>query len=143
MQKNKGFSLIELMIVVSIIAIIAAIAIPNFLSFVSKTRRAEVKSNLSGIYKAEASYFGEKDTFSPSFMEIRWVPVGVAYYTYTLGAEEWGMDNTANPKPASVVPVAADNGFLAFGWGNIDNDSDVDVWSINDLNIVVNVESDV
>jgi Tfp pilus assembly protein PilE len=131
------------MIVVAIIAILAAIAIPNFLSFVSKTRRSEVKSNLSAIYKAEISYFGENNTFSPSFTDIRWIPVGVANYTYTLGVEEVGKDNTANPKPPSVVPVANDNGFLAYGWGNIDSDSIVDVWHINDINILVNDTDDI
>lgn len=140
---KKGFTLIELMIVVGIIAILAAIAIPNFLSFVSKTRRSEVKSNLSGIYKAELSYFGENNTFSPSFAEIRWVPIGNASYTYTLGVEEWGKDNTANPKPPSVVPVAGDNAFLAFGWGNIDPDSVVDVWTINEMNNLVIVATDI
>ena len=143
MLKEKGFTLIELMIVVAIIAILAAIAIPNFLSFVSKTRRSEVKSNLSAIYKAEISYFGENNTFSPSFTEIRWIPVGVANYTYTLGVEEVGKDNTANPKPPSVVPVANDNGFLAYGWGNIDSDSIVDVWHINEMNTLVNDTDDI
>ena len=143
MRKEKGFTLIELMIVVAIIAILAAIAIPNFLSFVSKTRRSEVKSNLSAIYKAEISYFGENNTFSPSFTEIRWIPVGVANYTYTLGVEEVGKDNTANPKPPSVVPVANDNGFLAYGWGNIDSDSIVDVWHIDDINTLVNDTDDI
>jgi prepilin-type N-terminal cleavage/methylation domain-containing protein len=141
--KERGFTLIELMIVVAIIAILAAIAIPNFLSFVSKTRRSEVKSNLSAIYEAEISYFGENNTFSPSFTEIRWIPVGVANYTYTLGVEEVGKDNTANPKPPSVVPVANDNGFLAYGWGNIDSDSIVDVWHINDMNTLVNDTDDI
>ena len=143
MLKNKGFTLIELMIVVAIISILAAIAIPNFLSFVSKTRRSEVKSNLTAIYKSEISYFGENDTFSPSFAAIRWIPLGNAYYTYTLGFEEWGKDNTANPKPASVVPVANDNGFLAYGWGNIDFDNDVDVWNIDEMNTMVNSVSDI
>ncbi len=143
MRKEKGFTLIELMIVVAIIAILAAIAIPNFLSFVSKTRRSEVKSNLSAIYKAEISYFGENSTFSPSFTEIRWIPVGTANYTYTVGVEEVGKDNTANPKPPSVVPVANDNGFLAYGWGNIDSDSIVDVWHINEMNTLVNDTDDI
>jgi Tfp pilus assembly protein PilE len=131
------------MIVVAIIAIMAVIAIPNFLSFVSKTRRSEVKSNMSAIYKAEISYFGENDTFSPSFAEIRWVPQGIAYYTYTLGVEEWGKDNTANPRPASVVPVANDNAFLAFGWGNIDTDIVVDIWNVDERKTMVNDVSDI
>jgi type IV pilus assembly protein PilA len=138
LRKNKGFTLIELMIVVAIIAILAALAIPNFLSFVVKARRTEVKTNLEAIYKAESSYFGEKDIYSNSFVEIRWVPVGVAYYTYTLGNEYFGKDNTVNPPPASVAPVATDNEFKAFGWGNIDTDSRVDVWHIDQDRVLVN-----
>jgi type IV pilus assembly protein PilA len=138
LRKNEGFTLIELMIVVAIIAILAAIAIPNFLSFVSKTRRSEVKANLEGIYKAEISYFGEKDTFSNSFVEIRWLPVGVAHYTYSVGTEYFGKDNTSNPKPASVTPVANDNSFSAYGWGNIDSDTTVDIWHIDDQRNLVN-----
>ena len=138
MRKNEGFTLIELMIVVAIIAILAAIAIPNFLSFVSKTRRSEVKANLEAIYKAEISYFGEKNTFSNSFVEIRWIPVGVAHYTYSVGTEYFGKDNTINPKPPSVTPVANDNSFSAYGWGNIDTDTTVDIWHIDDRKNLVN-----
>jgi prepilin-type N-terminal cleavage/methylation domain-containing protein len=142
LSKNKGFTLIELMIVVAIIAILAALAIPNFLSFVVKTRRTEVKTNLEGIYKAETSYFGEKDLYSNSFVEIRWVPVGAAYYTYTLGNENFGKDVAVNPPPASVVPVATDNEFKAFGWGNIDTDSQIDVWHIDQGRVLVNDDDD-
>jgi type IV pilus assembly protein PilA len=142
LKKNKGFTLIELMIVVAIIAILAALAIPNFLSFVVKTRRTEVKTNLEAIYKAQSSYYAEKDIYSNSFVEIRWVPVGIAYYTYTLGNEYVGKDNAVNPAPASVVPVATDNEFKAFGWGNIDTDSQVDVWHIDQDRVLVNDEDD-
>jgi type IV pilus assembly protein PilA len=142
LSKNGGFTLIELMIVVAIIAILAALAIPNFLSFVVKTRRTEVKTNLEAIYKAQSSYYAEKDLYSNSFVEIRWVPVGVVNYTYTVGNEYFGKDNAVNPPPASVVPVATDNEFKAFGWGNIDPDSLLDVWHIDQDRVLVNDEDD-
>ena len=143
MKKDNGFTLIELMIVVAIIAILAAIAIPNFLSFVSQTRRSEVKSNLEAIYRAEISYFAEKDLYSSSFVDIRWVPVGVANYTYSVGTEYFGKDNNVNPKPASATPAANDNSFTAYGWGNIDRDSTVDIWHIDQLKNMVHDVDDI
>ncbi|WP_414645174.1 type IV pilin protein, partial [Candidatus Deferrimicrobium sp.] len=49
---KKGFTLIELMIVVAIIGILAAIAIPNFLRFQAKSKQSEAKTNLGGIFTA-------------------------------------------------------------------------------------------
>ena len=58
LRSKKGFTLIELMIVVAIIGILAAIAIPNFLRFQAKSKQSEAKTNLGGIFTAEIAYFG-------------------------------------------------------------------------------------
>ncbi len=58
-KSNKGFTLIELMIVVAIIGILAAIAIPNFLRFQLKSKSSEGKVNLAAIRTAEESYLAE------------------------------------------------------------------------------------
>ena len=51
-MKSKGFTLVELMIVVVIIGVLASIAIPNFLSYREKAKGAEAKSNLRAIKTA-------------------------------------------------------------------------------------------
>lgn len=61
---SKAFSLVELMIVVAIIGILAALAIPRFQMFQSKSRQAEARGNLAHIYTLQVSYSGDNDTFS-------------------------------------------------------------------------------
>jgi prepilin-type N-terminal cleavage/methylation domain-containing protein len=64
LQFTRAFSLVELMIVVAIIGILAALAIPRFQQFQSKSRQAEARSNLAHIYTLQVSYGGDNDSFS-------------------------------------------------------------------------------
>lgn len=133
------------MIVVAIIAILAAIAVPNFIKFVAKTKRAEAKYNLEAIFKCEVSWFGEFDSFSNSFSTIRWRPEGsIYYYTFWAGnpGEYQGLSLATNPNPG-VTPGAGQTSFTAYGWGNIDKDGTTDVWYINDRKELQNSSDDV
>ena len=53
---KKGFTLIELMIVIAIIGILAAVAIPMYSDYTKKSRTAEVQSNLNEIVKMQLIY---------------------------------------------------------------------------------------
>ena len=63
-KSQKGFSLVELMIVVAIIGILAALAIPKFQSFQAKARQTESKNNLSHIFTLQISYYGDNDVYA-------------------------------------------------------------------------------
>ena len=153
LRKNrKGFTLIELMIVVAIIGILAAIAIPNFLKFQAKSRTTEARTNLGAIFTGETSYYGESNTYG-DFTNIGWGPTGTPRYLYmfigapaapngsTLIGRDVTSDGTA-PDWTGNVNGAMDNGtlvsnstaftpnlttptssFIAGAAGNIDNDN--------------------
>ena len=62
-RNKKGFTLIELMIVVAIIAILAAIAIPNYLNYRYRAMTSEAKSNLGTILTMEEAYASETNNY--------------------------------------------------------------------------------
>lgn len=66
MQKAKGFTLIELMIVVAIIGILAAVAIPKFADLVTKSKEASVKGNLGAVRSAVSIYYGDMEGEYPA-----------------------------------------------------------------------------
>ena len=103
---KKGFTLIELMIVVAIIGIMAAIAIPNFLKFQAKSKTSEVKMNLKAIYTAQTSFHYENNQYG-DFIQINWVPMGkTLYYSYTL-------KSSIDPAPqASVGTIVVESNRL-------------------------------
>jgi type IV pilus assembly protein PilA len=63
-KQKKAFTLIELMIVVAIIGILAAIAVPNFVKFQCRSKQSEAKGNLKALYVAEEAYRAESDTYA-------------------------------------------------------------------------------
>ena len=63
---NKGFTLIELLIVVAIIAILAAIAIPNFLAAQVRAKVSRVKGEFHSIAIGIESYYVDENTYLPS-----------------------------------------------------------------------------
>ena len=108
-KNNKGFTLIELMIVVAIIGILAAIAIPNFLTYQCKAKRSEAKGNLGSIKTQQAAYFAEYDNYTTNQTALGFDPQGQQRYTYTITSAD------------------TDASFTATATANLDEDATVDV----------------
>lgn len=122
-RNESGFTLIELMIVVTIVGILAAIAIPNFFTYQAKTKQAEARHNLGHIWTMQVSYRGEADSFD-TLATIGWSPQGTTRYTYT-------------------VTASSANTFTAEATANLDNDATIDLWRINQEKDLVNQVNDV
>jgi len=145
---NKGFTLIELMIVVAIIGILAAIAIPNFMTYQAKSRQSEAKVGLGGIFTTATSYFAENGTYSVLPTGLGYSPAGSPKYTFSYNNAQINTVSTnittiCNAVTTVVAPLATATTFTAGARGNIDGDNTCDEWTINDVRALVNTANDV
>jgi type IV pilus assembly protein PilA len=104
MERSQGLTLIELMIVVAIIGILAAIAIPNFIRFQLRSKSSEGRLNLAGIRTAQAGYFADSGFY-----------VACSSAPMASGTPP-GNRKVAFPACSNNPPLSTDPGFCFIGW---------------------------
>ena len=122
-KKFHGFSLMEVMIVVVIIGILAALAYPNLGKYLKRARQTEAKTNLSAIYTAQKIYFTLHQSYADDINELDLNLVQGDPYTFTMEASK--------------------NTFKAQAEGNIDDDDALDIWTIDQNKILFNDKDNV
>lgn len=122
--KKRGFTLVELMIVVAIIGILSAIAIPNFIRFQARSKQSEAKTNLKAIFTGQKSRFADRDAYADLIGEIGFSPERGNRYSYDLGPGDMTAATNAgialscmNPevRDAATVAIAAAPGYCGVG----------------------------
>ncbi len=83
-EKEPGFTLIELMIVVAIIGILAAIAIPNFINYACKSKQVEARHNLKALWHDMITYKELNNTYANSIEQLGFPFKGEPRYLYTI-----------------------------------------------------------
>lgn len=83
---EQGFTLIELLIVILIIGVLSAMALPQMMGIIGRAREAEARSMMGAMNRAQQSFFNERTTFATSAEQLE-VPVGnEKYYTIFVNA---------------------------------------------------------
>lgn len=153
-QKQSGFTLVELMVVVAIIGILSAVAIPNFKTYQAKSKTSEAKLQLASLYSAEVSWLSDYDTYATCLAEMGYNPANeqpnryyaVGFAAFYAGAPDECVATTGNVfaagryanGAAAATTVAgtstSKNAFEARAQGIISTDASKanDVWSINE-----------
>jgi type IV pilus assembly protein PilA len=126
-RSQKGFTLIELMIVVVIIGILAALAIPRFMRATTKSKQSEAKQILKQIYTMQQTYRQQND--------IYWDPAGAVAGSATQNAfAALGVEVGPTARYSYSVGGVTATAFLATATvanPGLDDDVAPDTWTIN------------
>jgi len=143
LNRTRGFTLVELMIVVAIIGVLASVAIPSYLNYQLTAKRSEAYANLASLGKSQKAYFAEFNDYvavaaepsftlgqvpttvvrdsSPvnaAFATVGWVPEGDVFFDY----------DTATPAdPLTGACTCTESCFTATAYGNLDGDASLSV----------------
>jgi len=123
MKNRGGFTMVELVIVIAIVGVLAAIAMPTYFDFIKKAKRVEAQQALSEVAKKEGIHLFDNDVYSNDLIAIGFDMDRLKYYN------------------VSIILLPHDK-FLAIAMGNIDRDALLDVWIIDETTNLVHVVED-
>jgi len=87
LKNQEGFTLVELMVVVAIIGVLSAVAVPQFKVYQAKAKQSEAKVSLAAVYTAEVSSQSDYDTFATCLDFLGYEKPNQGYYRVGFNAD--------------------------------------------------------
>jgi type IV pilus assembly protein PilE len=114
LPSSRGFTLVELMVTIAIVAMLAAIAVPTYQAQIRKSRRTEARSALLDTASREERFFATNNKYTQTATDLGYAsfpaPVGNSYYTLSVVCNDkpCATGFTATAAPVSTSTQAKD-----------------------------------
>ncbi len=138
-----------------VVGILAAIAIPNFMKYQTRSRQSEAKATLRALALAQQAYKAQQGRYCKSFVECSVTPQPNSRYLYFMSPRDvMGGDGAQETEhlfeesmrlleARNLQPGVTKTGFVIVAIGNIDGDAALDLWSIDAEGTLENLIDDV
>lgn len=113
-MNNRGFTLVELLIVVGIVGVLSTIGVPTFKKMVQKSKKSEAKAALAGLYTAESGFQAEYNTFGNRLSTVGFEIAGGTQH-YTVGFPKGDCTtNTIAPATGTTAGTYLNSVYTAY-----------------------------
>lgn len=133
-RKSRGFTLIELMVVVVIIGILAALALASFLKVAPKSKQSEARLILKQIYTNELARRQQADGY--------FIPAASASAANPLAFKDILVEISANAIYTYSITGDSNTFVATASCGILDSDPDVDVWTVDQTGQIICTSND-
>jgi type IV pilus assembly protein PilA len=116
-HSEKGFTLVELLVVIIIIGILTAVALPNFLNQSAKARQSEAKQNIGAINRVQTALRVEKTAFASTFDVLAIGALAASGSAVSTGNYSYSL--TSATDSATVVAQSRDTSLKSYTGGNL------------------------